>query len=365
MNQRWAEFSDRLVNSAIKNRIPISGAFELTARCNFKCKMCYVCYPPNDKKIMQSELSAEEWISLAREARDAGLLFLTLTGGEVFIRKDFQKIYEALSEMGFNLTIYTNASLITSEKARWLGSIPPSLVSVTVYGATPETCEKVTGCADAYNRTLRGLDALKSEGVKVAIKTTVVQANYKEFDQLTKLAEKFGVGLGIVNYISPRREGDCSDPLGNRLLPEVIAGYEKQAMEHNMKVNPNKKRQMQDIPEGNPVSSDTAFRCQAGRCGFWISWKGHMTPCGLLDIPYTKPLKSGFQSAWAELQKECASVPECSECMQCSMRDNCMTCPARLMAETGAFDKPASYLCETAKNRIALGFNQDRSIGIT
>ena len=64
--------------------------------------------------------TAEEWIDLSRQARDAGVLYVLLTGGEVFLRSDFRQIYEAISEMGFSVQIYTNGTLITPEIAKWL-----------------------------------------------------------------------------------------------------------------------------------------------------------------------------------------------------------------------------------------------------
>ena len=59
--------------------IPLSGNFELTARCNFNCKMCYVHqqHCPAEK-----ELSADQWIAIGKTARDQGMLFLLLTGGD-------------------------------------------------------------------------------------------------------------------------------------------------------------------------------------------------------------------------------------------------------------------------------------------
>ena len=86
--------------------LPIAGNFELTSRCNFQCKMCYV----HDQKNV--DLSAEEWISIGKSAVDQGMVFLLLTGGEPFLRPDFCEIYEALYKMGLLISINTNGSLI-------------------------------------------------------------------------------------------------------------------------------------------------------------------------------------------------------------------------------------------------------------
>jgi len=191
------EISKRLRSEAIhraasRMQIPVTASFELTARCNFHCGMCYVCRYPNDLEALRKELSAEQWIRSGEEARDEGLYFLTLTGGEIFLREDFRQIYEAFSNMGFRSVLYTNGSMITEETAKWLAKIPPRLVSVTVYGASAETYEAVTGHRDGFERTMRGIRALLDNGINTEIKTTVVKANQNELEALIRIADKLG-----------------------------------------------------------------------------------------------------------------------------------------------------------------------------
>lgn len=97
------------------NRHPLNGTFELTGRCNLSCKMCLVRV---DRKRMAElnlrERTGEEWIDMARQAAAAGTLSLLLTGGEPMLRPDFAEIYSAISNMGFLVTLYTNATMVTS-----------------------------------------------------------------------------------------------------------------------------------------------------------------------------------------------------------------------------------------------------------
>lgn len=366
MSLDWKKFNSKLTANAMEMGLPLSGAFELTSRCNYRCKMCYVACPANDKKAMAAELSAEQWIDLGRQARDAGLFYLILTGGEVFLRKDFEKIYEALSEMGLNITIYTNASLITPKKAKWLGKIPPSKVSVTVYGASPETYEKVTGCYEGYMKTISALDALMAENISLEIKTTVVEGNHIDYKELFKLAHTYSNTLGVVNYISPRREGCGSDPTGNRLSPIEIVEYEKRIRDYGTKMYPVDKKLEIKINEDTMQekvklqeqtvkwSENSAFRCQSGKTGFWLTWDGRLIPCGLLATPSAKPLETSFVNAWEILKEDCKNVPKCSACEKCDIREDCIACPGRLITETGCFTKPAQYLCDSAKCRAAI-----------
>ena len=60
-------------------------------------------------------MTGGEWIRLAREARDQGMLYLLLTGGEPFLYPGFRELYEKLAGMGLILSINTNGALIDAE----------------------------------------------------------------------------------------------------------------------------------------------------------------------------------------------------------------------------------------------------------
>ena len=115
MDQGDFPISKYLTAKAAARKIPLSGVFELTSRCNFNCKMCYIHGMENMDSLRKDELSLAEWLSIAREAKKEGLLFLLLTGGEAMLRDDFAELYEALAKMGFRLVINTNGSMVTDE----------------------------------------------------------------------------------------------------------------------------------------------------------------------------------------------------------------------------------------------------------
>lgn len=60
--------------------VPFAGTFELTPVCNMNCRMCYIHTSPKTMESQGRILTAEEWIKIASEARDNGLLYLLLTG---------------------------------------------------------------------------------------------------------------------------------------------------------------------------------------------------------------------------------------------------------------------------------------------
>ena len=67
--------------------------------------------------------SLDEWISLAKQMKDAGTLFLLLTGGEPLLFPQFKELYCVLKDMGMILTLNTNGTLINEEWAEFLRRI--------------------------------------------------------------------------------------------------------------------------------------------------------------------------------------------------------------------------------------------------
>ena len=134
--------------------LPIAGNFELTARCNFNCPMCYVHLTQNDG-LAEKELTAEQWIDIAQQARDQGMIFVLLTGGEPFIRKDFFEIYDAIKAMGLLVSINTNGSMLQGEIRRRLLENPPHRINISLYGGNPQTYRDMCG-QDAFDSRYMG-----------------------------------------------------------------------------------------------------------------------------------------------------------------------------------------------------------------
>src|SRR5690554_6172327 len=69
--------------------------FEITRRCNLRCKMCqYIDWleATPTRVQMEGELTTEEWLNVVDQTGPFSLI--TFTGGEVFVRKDFMRIFE-------------------------------------------------------------------------------------------------------------------------------------------------------------------------------------------------------------------------------------------------------------------------------
>lgn len=63
MTNAYAAYSHLLYMKSDALGLPLSGTFELTARCNFDCKMCYIHRRANDAAARQREWSAGRWLA--------------------------------------------------------------------------------------------------------------------------------------------------------------------------------------------------------------------------------------------------------------------------------------------------------------
>src|SRR5258707_3620298 len=83
--------------------VPFSVQLDLTYRCNEQCVHCYLDH------LDHGEMSTTEIKHLLSEMAEAGVFILTLSGGEIFMRKDFFEILEHARDLTFWVKVKTNA----------------------------------------------------------------------------------------------------------------------------------------------------------------------------------------------------------------------------------------------------------------
>ena len=182
--------------------LPIAGNFEITAICNFNCPMCYVHLLKEDAQAKKKELSAEEWIKIIREAKDCGMVFALITGGEPFVRQDFFEIYGAMKEMGILVSINTNGSMLCGEIRRKLIENPPFRINVSLYGGCEETYKNMCG-NEAFDSVMENIRAIKEAGIDVRINLSITQYNRQDVEKIYEIANKIGANIKASSYMYP------------------------------------------------------------------------------------------------------------------------------------------------------------------
>ena len=327
--------------------IPVSGIFELTPRCNLRCKMCYVRLTPEEMEPLGKERTTQQWLELARQARDEGMAFLLITGGEPTLRGDFCELYEQLAQMGISISINTNRTLLTEQPRELWHRLPPAQVNITLYGTEAADYDALCGNPQAFDAVLEALDWLKSEGILVHLNTTIVPTNYHKWTQLEEFAKNRELELRMTTYCFPpsRRCHDGFERMEPELAGELMVKdtFCREGPESILR----KARDLDQTPPQRSCELDHGepMQCLAGRGQFWVTWNGTMTPCAMLTHPTSFPFRDGFPQAWADLKQQCMSIRLCPDCVNCPEQRSCLNCAAVTFAETGDFAGKPDYMC--------------------
>lgn len=358
-----ARISDYLFRMASQKRIPLDGTFELYPVCNFACRMCYIRRTPAQLRAEGKALIPwEDWLKLAEECRKAGTLYLLLTGGEPFLYPGFRELYTRLHQMGFILSINTNGTLLDEAAVAWLKEYAPSRVNVTLYGASAETYRRICGRADGYERAMKAIRLLKDAGIPVVINASMIPENACDLEEIIHTGRALGLNTRMATYMFPplRRERENTD---SRFSPEETANVFLRKAKCMMDAEgyaaflEKNTAKAEAAPEDGETWGDHEefMRCRAGRSGFWVSWEGTMTACGMIPFPLeVYPFREDFASCWSRLTDKVRSTPVLKGCAGCQKREVCKPCVALIYAETGEVNARAPYLCRMAECTLQL-----------
>lgn len=340
--------------------MPIAGNFELTARCNFNCPMCYVHQSEEQVNATGKELTARQWLDIAQAAKDRGMVFALLTGGEPFVRKDFFEIYEGMKRMGLVICINSNGSMLRGEILQRILKDPPCRFNISLYGGSDETYTSMCG-KPAYGQVKENIRALRQAGVDVSVNLSITPYNYRDLAAIHADVLELDVGVRASSYMYPPiRVNDKQFGCGNRLSAADAARYAVEwdvlrFSEEEFTLRAEAMRKLEDaFHEGCPVEADEGIRCRAGGSSFWMTWDGKMTPCGMMTTPVAYPLEVGFDAAWDRIRAESLKIPNPGKCTACSYKDICGVCAAMCYTETGTFDQAPEYLCEKARQIVKI-----------
>ncbi len=342
-----ADLVSYLYTDAGRKGIPLGGTFELTPLCNMNCKMCYIRMTKEQMEQKGRERTAEEWLDLARQAKEMGMLFLLLTGGEPFLYKDFWPLYEELKKMGLIISINSNGTMLNGEIIEKLIKNPPFKINITIYGGSDETYADLCRCPDGYTRATQAVRRLREAGVFVKINGSITPHNCKDIERGFEFAKEMQTPCQMGSYMFPPTRRD--DVTTERFSAEEAGIY--QAKIDRMRFSPEDfQNTVADIKrceaEGSKLDIPEKFRCRAGRSGFWVTWKGEMTGCGMMEKFYEHPFEDGFEACWKRLNKTISEQTVLTACSDCPDRDICKVCPAMALAETGDFNQKPTYVCE-------------------
>ena len=349
------KISDKLWNRAGAMRVPLTGAFELLPICNLNCKMCYVRKSPAEVEQLGGLIPAEQWLDWARQARDAGMLYPLLTGGEPFVRQDFFEIYAGMQEMGLQISINSNGTLITEEIAKWLGKHRPVRINITLYGGSEQTYENLCGNGDAFRRVHQSVEWLRQYGVPVKFNASITPENVHDLTAMMEFAKSVGSPIQVATYMFPPvRRDERMIGQNHRLSPEEAghARVEADCLQSELEWfmgQAARYRTFVPLEEALQQAKETGepkeMGCRAGRCSFWLDWQGNIANCGMYPSVRFPMEGQSFADAWKQVVDQTEAVRYASVCTTCPNYRLCHPCIAMVYNETGVLDGRPEYLC--------------------
>lgn len=331
-------YEDFMLEKYLKKNRPMSIHFELTQKCNLRCIHCLFNHKSNN------ELSTSEIFNILIQLEEMGVLYLALSGGEIFTRRDIIQILNFLKMHRFMLTFYTNGTLLNPYLIEKIAMVRPKNVDISVYGATDDVHDAITGIRGSFHKTIRNIKELLSSNVPVIFKGFLLKDNFHQRWEMIELANQLGALYAFDFNLIPRTTGDTSNLSVGITTEQLKTIYQEVGMKglilrNNVKI---KERDSQ-LPQGGSVI------CNAGRINGCISANGDVFPCPILRLKMGNVREKSFAEIWDTESIDAIrnmTLGDLKECSNCPTLKYCNRCPGVAYLETGDYLGPApSAVC--------------------
>jgi radical SAM protein with 4Fe4S-binding SPASM domain len=352
---------DRLISRTVKKHRPLSVHFDLTYRCNERCVHCYLDHDDH------GELTTAECLKVLEELAAAGTLFLTFSGGEIFLRPDLYEILAAARRLHFDVSLKTNALLVTPERAAKLKEFGVRRVQISVYSDVPAIHDGITKVAGSLQRTLAAIPLLIEQGLQVKLACPLMQQNLTAYRGVMALAEKLGIPYVLDMTITPMMDG-TEGPLTHRVPVSSLLHVLQDPSLHACRPSSGSAAEasQQDLlpSVGSAVSSgieSSAYEdipCSAGHNSCYISPYGDVFPCVQMPQAAGNLRRERFRDIWYQAPKlkklrdiRESHLPVCSTC---DIRSYCERCPGLALMEGGDVLGAYERACDLAEQKARL-----------
>ena len=334
-----------LQRQAYLQTIPLNASLELTLRCNLRCLHCYNFDRDTDGPACGSdgalapELSLDEICRVLGELREAGTLFLALTGGEVLSAPHLFPVMDRARELGFAVQLLSNGTMLRpGVAARLAGYRNLTGVSISVYGATPEVHDGITQVRGSWRRTWAGADRLRAQGIAVRMKVIVMRANAHEVGAMRGMAEARGLSTAVDVNITARNDG-TSGSVATRATEEQLVELYRGALA--------------DLaPKTAHVVDEASFPCNCARGNCAISSRGDVQPC--ISVPWVagnirrQPFAEIWRSSPVFQQIRGFKMADYPKCAPCPDKAFCSRDRSAAYNASGRYTGNDPFVCSVA-----------------
>ncbi|MFN3551059.1 MAG: radical SAM protein [Endomicrobiia bacterium] len=334
MQENKKKLVDALFNVSYHKKIPLYTLIELTYRCNFLCKHCYIQKNYCEEKF--PELTSKEIVSLIEEIYSLGGMYLIFTGGEPLLRKDIFDLIKFAKKLNFFVILFTNGSFLDEFVVEKLKVCGVDKIEISLYG-DKKYHQVFVGKKNVYDKIIKAIRLLKKNNISVSIKSVITKQNFIQRKFLELLAKSIGVEYKFDFVITPKNNGDFSTTelmLDEKRIYLLLKEY-------------NYKKEKVDF-----LSNVT---CSAGINIVGINPYGDVFPC--IQFPYKlgNIKEKKFKDIWENnnFRERFAQIKYYKECRGCELLFWCNRCPGLSFVENKNL-----YSCSSITKKVASIFKK-------
>jgi len=345
-NVEYKDFSLKIHSRYDRLDRVIKAQMELTYRCNLHCVHCYTD-PYNTRKFFPREMTFAEITRILDEMVDLEILYLNLTGGDIFMRSDFFQIYDYAYRKGLLLMLYTNGTLFTRAIIDRLKQAPPFSIDISCHSVNEEAFDRFTQVTGSFRNFMKGMELLRHSGLPFCFRTMAMNWNKDEIPQIRQFVESFRQPFKFNTSLSPRLNGDTSS-LDYRLSPEDLRVLDDQGQDRADEEEPctDARASMSSPPE-------RLYRCGCATNSIHISAWGELGTCTMQYEHRASLREHSLKDAIAKVFGEVRArrYTTASPCRTCEVYAFCNKSPGDARRETGDAEAPIPYDCDVALDR--------------
>ncbi|MEO8617420.1 MAG: radical SAM protein [Luteolibacter sp.] len=185
-----------------RGRKPIV-VWNITRTCNLRCVHCY-----SDSNAMQypGELNWDQMQDVVEDLAAYQIPALLLSGGEPLIHPRFANLVKMASAEGLKLTISTNGTLITPEKAVMLKEANVAYVGISLDGIG-KIHDEFRRKEGAFDGAVRGFKNCRDVGQKTGLRLTLTRHNVENIDRILDFIEDHEIQRVCFYHLVPAGRG--------------------------------------------------------------------------------------------------------------------------------------------------------------
>jgi AdoMet-dependent heme synthase len=333
-----------MVAKALKLNIPLSVQLDLTYRCNERCIHCYLDHDDH------GEMTTAEIKNLLDQMAAAGVFYLTISGGEIMMRRDFFEILEYARALMFCVKLKTNGVLIRQREAERLHALGVESVQISIYSHRPEVHDEITKMPGSLRQSIDAVRLLRAQGLRVTLANVLMVQNAGDYPGVKALAVELDAKFIMDPTVTPMMDGDRSILKLNVDHAALQQVFRNQEMVGNVE-------EFCAPPQGPDEETLDMLPCSAGHTACYVSPYGDVYPCVQFPLPTGNVRRQKFLDIWRDSPQfqEVRSITlrDMPSCSKCTHGATCTRCPGLAYME-GNMRGPSSQDCEKSYARTGI-----------